>query len=85
MIVLAEKGEFNLIEDDDDWKLVFKDSGKVHKTISKNEHPKCPLALVLKWGYKALDVTRLNEISAENKVEDTKRGQIAELAVYQGA
>jgi len=62
MNILAEKSKYNLIEDDNDWIIIWKADNKELKRYSKKENPKYPIAAVVKWGYKTVNAERMNEI-----------------------
>jgi len=62
MNILAENSEFNLIEDDFNWIIVWKSDNKEYKRYSKKEEPKYPIAAVAKWGYTPVDTKRMNEL-----------------------
>jgi len=62
MNILAENSEFNIMEDDDNWIIVWKENGKELKRYSKKKEPMYPIAAVAKWGYTPVDTVRMNEL-----------------------
>jgi len=63
---LCENADTFVTEDADNWIVNWFDSRKPPRLHSKKANYVYPLALVLKWGYRPVNVERLNEISKQD-------------------
>ena len=72
---LCENADTFVTEDEKNWIINWYDSRKQPTIRPKRKVPvdPYPLALVLKWGYRPVNVERLNEISRQCNEEDEKR------------
>jgi len=62
---IAENGTCFATEDDENWIITFYDSREPSQYRPKDIEPYCPLALVMKWGFRAVNVERLKELEKQ--------------------
>jgi len=62
---IAENGIAFCTEDEEHWIMTPYDSRKPPHFRPKDIEPYCPLALVMKWGFDAVNVERLKELEKQ--------------------